>query len=397
MSAVAEVEPAKRGVFADRRVDWGFVASALMHIVGIAVAGIWFSDARSFEEAQEAIPIEVVTQADLNQVTQGEKEAPAAPKPAVKAEREAPRVVKPEKPVEKPEERDVPTPPPPPIRQAEPQETPVPTPPPAPPRVAMATPEPPPRPQPAPIPAPPTPPHRPAPEPEPKDAEAIPAPEPPRRPVEPPRKPVEPRREARVETRSDDMPTPPPRPRVEAKALPKPEARPEARPDQLAKLIEAKRAEERARPDETQPSRFNAADVRAAISRERPQQRAAAAPQPAQTAALGSPTARAERMSPSMWGQLDGYLQEQYRGCWNKFGFDGQTYIPQIRVLFNPDGSLAAEPVLVNAPGDAAERSLADSAMRAVRRCDPIKIPPQYAPYHAQWKARTLRFDPQEM
>jgi colicin import membrane protein len=201
--------------------------------------------------------------------------------------------------------------------------------------------------------------------------------------AEPPRRPEPPRREARAET-SDDMPTPPPRPRIEAKALPKPEARadkPEARPE---------------KPEET-PSRFSADAVRNAIARERPQQRATAAPAPAQTAALGSPTARAERMSPSMWGQLDGYLQEQYRQCWNKFGFDGQTYVPQIRVLFNADGSLGAEPVLANAPGDASERALADSAMRAVRRCDPIRIPPQYAPYHAQWRARTLRFDPNEM
>jgi hypothetical protein len=188
MTAAVEDED-KRGPFADRGLNWGFLASALMHVVGIAVAGLWFSDARSFEEAQEAIPIEVVTQADLNQVTMGEKQAPPAPKPAI----------------------------------------------------------------------------------------------------------------------------------------------------------------------------------------------------------------RAERMSPSMWGQLDGYLQEQYRQCWNKFGFDGQTYVPQIRVLFNADGSLGAEPVLANAPGDASERALADSAMRAVRRCDPIRIPPQYAPYHAQWRARTLRFDPQEM
>ena len=390
MTTAAEADPAPRGFFADRRVDWGLVVSALLHLVGFAIAGVWFSDARSFEEAQEAIPIEVVTQADLNQITKGEKEAAPAPRPAMKAEREAERVI-PQKPVEQPQERDAPTPPPPPVRQAAPAEPP--TPPPAPARVAVATPEPPPRPDMRPAPAPPTPPHRPAPEHEPKDAEAVPAPEPPRRPVEPPRKPVEARADARS---SDEMPTPPPRPRIETKAL----AKPEAKPDQLARLIEAKRAEERARPDkqsETQPSRFNAADIRNAITRERPQQRAAAAPQPSQTAALGSPTARAERMSPSMWGQLDGYLQEQYRTCWNKFGFDGQTYIPQIRVLFNADGSLASEPVLANSPGDSSEKALADSAMRAVRRCDPIRIPPQFAPFHAQWKARTLRFDPQEM
>ncbi|QLP97335.1 MAG: hypothetical protein HZY79_07935 [Rhodoblastus sp.] len=395
MSAVAEVEPAKRGVFADRRVDWGFVASALMHIVGIAVAGIWFSDARSFEEAQEAIPIEVVTQADLNQVTQGEKEAPAAPSPpsrpsarrrassSPKSRSKSPRsATSRRRPAADPPGRAAGDPGPHAAARA--------------PRVAMATPEPPPRPQPAPIPAPPTPPHRPAPSPSRRT---------------PRRSPRRSRRVARSSRRANPSSRaarrasrraattcrrrPASARRGEGLAQTGGAPRGQTRP--AAKLIEAKRAEERARPDETQPSRFNAADVRAAISRERPQQRAAAAPQPAQTAALGSPTARAERMSPSMWGQLDGYLQEQYRGCWNKFGFDGQTYIPQIRVLFNPDGSLAAEPVLVNAPGDAAERSLADSAMRAVRRCDPIKIPPQYAPYHAQWKARTLRFDPQEM
>ena len=42
-------------------------------------------------------------------------------------------------------------------------------------------------------------------------------------------------------------------------------------------------------------------------------------------------------------------------------------------------------------------RSLADSAMRAVRKCNPLRIPAQFAPYFDQWKNRTLRFDPEEM
>ena len=90
-------------------------------------------------------------------------------------------------------------------------------------------------------------------------------------------------------------------------------------------------------------------------------------------------------------------MQEQYRECWNKLGFDGASYVPQIRVTYNADGSLASTPVLVNAPSDPSQKSLADSAMRAVQRCNPLKIPPQFAPFHAQWRARTLRFDPDEM
>ncbi|MDP4595203.1 MAG: cell envelope biogenesis protein TolA, partial [Beijerinckiaceae bacterium] len=42
-------------------------------------------------------------------------------------------------------------------------------------------------------------------------------------------------------------------------------------------------------------------------------------------------------------------------------------------------------------------QSLADSALRAVRKCDPLRIPAQFAPYYNQWKARILRFDPEEM
>ena len=55
------------------------------------------------------------------------------------------------------------------------------------------------------------------------------------------------------------------------------------------------------------------------------------------------------------------------------------------------------EPVLINPPSDPAMRSLAESALRAVRRCNPLRIPAQYAPYYDQWKGRVLRFDPVDM
>ena len=103
-------------------------------------------------------------------------------------------------------------------------------------------------------------------------------------------------------------------------------------------------------------------------------------------------------MSPSLWGALDGFLQDQYKQCWSNLGLNpGVTYIPQVRVMYNPDGSLQGQPVLTNPPSDPALRSLADSALRAVRRCNPLKIPDQFSPYYDQWKGRVLRFDPQEL
>jgi colicin import membrane protein len=103
-------------------------------------------------------------------------------------------------------------------------------------------------------------------------------------------------------------------------------------------------------------------------------------------------------MSPSLWAALDGLMQEQYKQCWSYLGM-GSTgrYIPQIQVEYHKDGSLAIQPVLKNPPSDPSLTSLAESALRAVRRCNPLKIPAQYQPYFEQWRARILRFDPEEM
>lgn len=98
-----------------------------------------------------------------------------------------------------------------------------------------------------------------------------------------------------------------------------------------------------------------------------------------------------------MWGQLDGLLQEQYKRCWSYFGTGGARYIPQVRVSYSPDGALVGGPSLVNPPSDPNLQSLAESALRAVRRCNPLRIPAQFQPYYQQWKSRIVRFDPEEL
>ncbi len=94
---------------------------------------------------------------------------------------------------------------------------------------------------------------------------------------------------------------------------------------------------------------------------------------------------------------LDGYLRERYKQCWNYVAFsETPRYVPKVRVAFRPDGSLAAAPVLINPPSDPTARALADSALRAVRSCNPMKIPAQFAPYYDQWKDSTVAFNPQD-
>ncbi len=34
--------------------------------------------------------------------------------------------------------------------------------------------------------------------------------------------------------------------------------------------------------------------------------------------------------------------------------------------------------------------------MRAVKKCDPLKVPAEYMPYFEQWKVETIHFDPRD-
>ena len=99
-----------------------------------------------------------------------------------------------------------------------------------------------------------------------------------------------------------------------------------------------------------------------------------------------------------MSSALDAWLTESYLNCWTPPPTmpEGDIYVAEIKVVFNADGSLSARPVLLNPPTDPAWRAHAESAMRAVKKCDPLHVPPQYAPFFDQWKVETIHFDPRE-
>ncbi len=62
----------------------------------------------------------------------------------------------------------------------------------------------------------------------------------------------------------------------------------------------------------------------------------------------------------------------------------------------NVDGSLAADPVLTNPPDDPAWQALADSAMRAVQKCDPLPVPDKFKTYYDEWRDRIVQFQDQD-
>jgi outer membrane biosynthesis protein TonB len=250
-------------------------------------------------------------------------------------------------------------------KDAKPAPQPAPTPPEPPPDLRASAEAPP---QPAPPPKAETPPPQPAPPPPPK-AEATPPPEP--QPMPPQRPEPSPQPKVAVQeppARPKVVETPPERPKDPAQDKPKPSHNFD--PNMIAKLIGQ-----------------NKQSTPAVAST----QTAALTPQ-------GLPHHDAPHMSMSMASALDAWLTESYLNCWTPPPTtpEGDTYVAQIRVIFNPDGSLSGRPVLLNPPTDRAWRAHAESAMRAVRKCDPLKVPAEYMPFFEQWKVETIHFDPRE-
>ncbi|MGB6325452.1 MAG: cell envelope biogenesis protein TolA [Methylocella sp.] len=350
----------------------GFAVSGGAHIGLLALALFSLSRSPQFDEAQESVPVEILSAQQFNQIMKGEKTA-AQVKPRQRAEKIAELAELNPQPSPSDAPKNVSAPPPPLKRQAdpgqaEPQEAP------KPPEHGMASP--PPRPA------------REAAKPAPKSEQVKPSDAP------PPKPPVN---EA-VETAMAETAQPK---RVEPPKKPAPKFR----PDQLAKLLDQEKEKEKpvAKPrsgeEAAEPQqKFDPGDIAKFLNKVAPQRKQASGHDLSQVASLGSPAASAAKMSPSLWGQLDALLQEQYKRCWNFAGLGGQQkYVPEIHVQYTQDGSLIGQPVLLNPPSDPNLRALAESAMRAVRRCDPLRIPSQYQLYYDQWKGRIVRFDPEEM
>ena len=363
----------------------GVAVSGGVHVVALLLLIVTFTRPEQFDPTQETVPIETISDTEFNQVMQGEKTASAVrPEALPKVEQVDPTPeVKPTPPTPD-ATKTVTPPPPPPTPEPVKQETPPPAPEPQP--VAQEQPPTPPTPPTRPTPAPsvPTPPER-------VDADA--------EPVAPKPVPEPPRPPTRV---AEAKPVPP----VKPHPVPKPPKVP--KPDQLAKLLDTDPAEQpvpkpvrtptkRASDEPSDSHTFDLTDISRLLSHDTPAQKASTGREQSKLASLGSPTAHAEKMAPSLWGQLDGLMEEQYRQCWSYLGLSPGKYVPQIRVTYDESGGLSADPVLVNPPTDPGLKTLAESALRAVRRCNPLRIPAQYAPYYDEWKGRVLRFDPQEM
>tara|TARA_A100001011_G_C14174507_1_gene784026 strand:- start:27 stop:758 length:732 start_codon:yes stop_codon:yes gene_type:complete len=93
-------------------------------------------------------------------------------------------------------------------------------------------------------------------------------------------------------------------------------------------------------------------------------------------------------------------LRAQIFGCWSVplgLPYD-ENLLVRIKLKLKPDGRVLKSEILdharMNTPGQSFYKILAESALRAVRICQPLKVPPTG---YERWKELQLNFDPTEM
>ena len=93
-------------------------------------------------------------------------------------------------------------------------------------------------------------------------------------------------------------------------------------------------------------------------------------------------------------------LKAQIFGCWSiPLGLPyNENLLVRIRLQLKPDGSIIRSEILdharMNKPGQGFYKVLAESALRAVKLCQPLRVP---STGYERWKELQLNFDAREM
>ncbi len=309
--------------------------SVVVHAVIIAAAVIGLPDPEEYDaKLTEAVPVEILTVSELTQLQAQKKDA----KPTEK--------IAPEK-VEKEPERPAPKP-------AEEQK-----------QIAALEPDPAPPP--------------PEPEPEPKPEAVTPAP------------PQVREEKAKVNDKPEPKPEPDPQPEPKSEELEKPKAAAKPVPRPKIKPKPPKRVVKKKQDD------FNLDQISALLDKSEDKNQRRIDPS---EIAEGSPTEGDIDLGIGSDAEMTldekDALRAQIERCWNPpTGAAGaQDLLIKLRISLRQDGTLQSPPVLVNSGSSQYFQVAAESAIRAVRRCEPYQMP---AEKYGAWRQIILNFNPAHM
>lgn len=170
------------------------------------------------------------------------------------------------------------------------------------------------------------------------------------------------------------------------------------------KIADAKRAaDEKVRRDaearqqaaraQSEQKSFDPSDIQKLLhNKQRAATTGSTGPQPQQQASLGTHTGSAAKLNPSQREALIGILREQMGKCMSVPPGSNPNARPSLRVALNPDGSLAGAPAL--ASGD---QALGQAALRAIRACAPYRIPAKFAEFYGDWRSLLVTIDASDL
>lgn len=255
---------------------------------------------------------------------------------------------------------------------------------------------------------------QPKPEPKPKEVTA-PAPTPPKvQPKPEPEVKPQPKPEPKVEPKPQEKFDPDAlmkkineaqKPKEQPKEQPKEEPKPQKPVEKPAEKPAAKPqptpSESTSKPTQTQTStsNFDPTKISQLLNKEKP---TASAGQGVvgkpQEATQGAPKGLGAKLTQSQYAALQGMIREQVSKCWSPpAGGGGADIKVKLEIAMNPDGSLSGMPQVTNSSNDPNFRPVAESAVRAVRRCAPLKLPADQYNSENGWKEIEFIFDPSQI
>lgn len=111
---------------------------------------------------------------------------------------------------------------------------------------------------------------------------------------------------------------------------------------------------------------------------------------------LGTATATGAKLSPSDRAQLIGILTSQMSRCISYAGTAPKTG-PQLTFTLAQDGAIIGGVRLANRSGESNFVPFAEATMRALRNCQPYRVPARFLATYEDWKNIRLNIDTSEM
>ena len=111
----------------------------------------------------------------------------------------------------------------------------------------------------------------------------------------------------------------------------------------------------------------------------------------------GAPEGRDDRLTASQLSMIGAMMRGKVRECWNiNAGLDGaQDLAVEIEIRLDQNGYLDGTPRVVNGQSNAFFRDAANSALRALKLCEPYDLPRNI--YKGGWDHMVVTFDPRKM